>query len=128
MSTDRFTRLNEQLRREISAGIFRVIHEADVDMATITVTRVILSRDLRHARIFVSVRADEDMQDRVISLLGRYHHEFQSIINKDLMLKYIPRLTFQLDASIEKGSHVLDILSKIEDASPTADESGRPGE
>ena len=123
MGTDRIERVNEQLRRDVSTNLFRVIHEADVDMSTLTVTKVETSRDLRHARVFVSVRGEEDEQDRVMQLLAHHRHELQMLTNKDLALKYTPHISFHLDNSIAKGHHVLDILSQLPPVEATDDDA-----
>lgn len=119
MGTDRIARVNEQLRREVGANLFRIIHEADVDLSTITITKVEASRDLRYAKVYVSIRGTEDDQEQMMQLLGHHRHDFQALINKDLVLKYTPQISFHLDNSISKGHHVLDILSEIAPVEPT---------
>ena len=49
----------------------------------------------------------------MIRKLGQRHVEFQRLINRDMRLKYTPVLQFTLDESIEKGDHVLDVLSRL---------------
>jgi len=114
MSTDRITRVNELLRREIGEGLFRIINEADFDLSAVTITSVATSRNLREARVLVSVRDNKERRKHILALLTKHRVEIQSRINKDLCLKFTPRLTFELDTSLEKGDQVLSILSKLE--------------
>jgi ribosome-binding factor A len=51
----------------------------------------------------------------MLALLRRHRKEIQDRINRDLTLKYTPRLTFELDTSLERGDHVLDLLAEIEE-------------
>jgi ribosome-binding factor A len=114
MSTDRITRINELLQREIAEGLFHVLHEKGVDMAAVTVTHVIASRDLHAARVLVSIRADQSVRARILHLLDVHRPELQQRINRDMRLKYTPRLAFELDLSVERGDRVLGILAAME--------------
>lgn len=114
MSTDRLTRVNELLRREIGAALFELIRDDSVDLSAITITHVITSRNLRHARVLVSIRDHQEERREMLALLARHRRAIQKKINQDLKLKYTPRLSFHLDGSLEKGDDVLNLLSKLE--------------
>ena len=130
MSTDRILRVNELLKREIAEGLFRVMNEAAFDPGAVTVTRVLTSSDLRRARVMVSVRGEEPARRQALRLLYRHRRDIEGLVRKDVVLRYIPRLSFEMDDSIREGDRVLQILSEIETAdepdalpSPTPDES-----
>lgn len=118
MSVDRLTRVNELLKREIGDLLFRVMHESAFDLSSVTVTRVATSRNLREARVYVSIRNHEQERPRMLSLLNQHRGKLQRWINKDITLKYTPRLTFELDTSLEEGDHVLALLAKLESPTP----------
>ncbi|MEI6564646.1 MAG: 30S ribosome-binding factor RbfA [bacterium] len=113
MKTDRLTRVNELLRREISAVLYRLIDRSEFDMAALTVTHVIVSPDLRCARVLISIRGHENERRKMLRRIQAIHADIQEEIAKVVVLKYTPKLTFVLDASIEFGDRVLDILSKL---------------
>jgi len=114
MSVDRLTRVNELLKREIGSFLFRIMHESRFDLSAVTITRVMTSKNLREARVFVSIRDHQDDRPRMLALLRRHRAEIQSHINATLVLKYTPCLTFELDTSVEEGDHVLTLLSQLE--------------
>ena len=114
MKVDRLTRVNEMLRREIAEALFGVIHEGEFDLSAVTITHVVTSRDLRTARVFVSIRDHVEERPRFLRLLDRHRQRIQSRINAHLVLKYTPRLTFELDSSVEKGDKVLGLLFQME--------------
>ncbi len=114
MNIDRMARVNALLKREIGQILFRVMNEPDFDIAAITVTGVSTSRNLRHARVGVSVRADEERRREMLSLIKRHRIEIQREINANLKLKYTPRLTFELDESLAKGDGMLNLLLNME--------------
>ena len=124
MSSDRITRVNEILKREIAEGIFRIMGNTDFDLAATTVTHVIASRNLRHARVWVSIRGEEDQARKMLSKLKQRSSEIQQRINSNLELKYTPRLSFELDGSIAQGHRVLDLLAEIEETQGFGEDSG----
>lgn len=115
MKADRITRVNELIKRELATQLYRVINQPDFDPAVVTITHVITSVDLRNSRVLVSIRAPEERQRHMLSVLKRHRHEFQEVIRKNVVLRYIPHLTFVLDNSIADGDHVLELLQKMQE-------------
>ena len=118
MSVDRLERVNALLRREIAEAVPVVMLNEGVDCAAITVTQVRVARNLRNATVSVSILGHERERPAMIRKLGQRHVEFQRLINRDMRLKYTPVLQFTLDESIEKGDHVLDVLTRLAAANP----------
>lgn len=116
-------RINELIRREIGEAFFRVITDTRFDRSAVTVTEVTTARNLRTARVLVSVRGDEQLQQQTLILLRRYRADIQKAINHDLSLKFTPVLHFELDASIQKGDHVLDLLAHLEPLTPPEEDN-----
>jgi ribosome-binding factor A len=114
MGVDRIERVNALIRRELGEAMFRLITDSRFDRSSVTVTSVSTSRNLRTANVQISIRGDEQHQQQMLSIIRRYRNELQKTINHDLKIKYTPVLHFELDPSIQKGDHVLDILSKLE--------------
>lgn len=123
MSSKRIERVNELLRREIGEALFHLITEEPFDLSAVTVTHVIAAPNLRHARVLVSIRDHVDEREHMLSILKRHRKEIQEGINRNLNLKYTPRLTFVLDTSVEKGDNMLSLLSRLEE-----EEGGDPTE
>lgn len=129
MTMRRMTRVNELIRREIAESLFRLMHESNFDLSAVTVTHVITSANLRHSRVYVSIRDHQGERAAMLSMLNHHRVELQGRINKNLGLKYTPKLSFVINPSLEKGNHVLDILNRIETtAPPPPSEDEPPGE
>ena len=118
MSVDRLERVNALLRREIAEAVPVVMLNEGVDCAAITVTQVRVARNLRNATVFVSILGHVRERQAMIRKLAHRHVAFQRLINRDMKLKYTPVLQFTLDESIEKGDHVLDVLTRLAAANP----------
>ena len=114
MAVDRLNRVNELLHREIGLAFFRYLTDPEVNMAAIMVSHVITSRNLRKARVLVSIRGSAAEQHQQITLIRNHRKELQQHINKVMTLKYTPVLEFELDNSVAKGDHVLQVLEELE--------------
>ena len=114
MSIDRLERVNALLRREIGEAFYKVFSGDPIDLASITVTKVQTARNLRDATVSVSVFGHESERGAILRKLANKAKELQTLINRDLTLKYTPRLRFELDGSIEKGDHILDVLNRLD--------------
>jgi ribosome-binding factor A len=62
----------------------------------------------------VSIRNHQNERSRMLSLLRKHRGKIQERIGKNVILKYTPRLIFELDTSIEKGDAVLSLLYKMQ--------------
>lgn len=109
-------RVNELLKREVASALFRVINEAGFDMTAVTVTGVEVGSDLRTARVRVSIRDHLGERRTMLNLLYKHRGEIQERLHQNVILKYTPRLSFELDESIERGDRILQILHGMENA------------
>ena len=113
MAVDRLERVNSLLKRVIAEAMFSVMQGDTVQPGLITVTDVACGKDLRDATVKVSVFGDDALKQTALQHLKHNAKRFQQIINREVKLKFTPRLTFQLDLSLEKGDEVLAILNSL---------------
>ncbi len=113
MGVDRLERVNSLLKRVIAEAMFSVMQGDSVQPGLITVTGVTCGKDLRDATVKVSVFGDDALKTAALHHLQSKARRFQAIINREIRLKFTPRLTFQLDLSLEKGDEVLAILDRL---------------
>jgi ribosome-binding factor A len=107
----RLARVAEILKRELSTIVIR---EIPSDGALITINAVDVSPDLRNATVFVGVLGTASQQKAVMEKLEMHRALLQSECSKRVVLKFTPHLHFRLDASIERGTRVLDILDELD--------------
>ena len=116
MSYQRIDRISEQVRREVD----RIIRERLSDPrihGTFSVTRAEVTRDLRYAKIYVSILEETDRAPMMAALkkaAGFVRHE----LGQKLQLRYTPELQFFADDSIAHGAHILDMLHHVKPANP----------
>ena len=113
MAVERLERVNSLLRRVIAESMFTVMQGDSVAPGLITVTDVACGKDLRDATVKVSVFGDDVLKETALQHLRHHAKRFQQIINREVKLKFTPRLCFQLDLSLENGDEVLAILNRL---------------
>lgn len=123
MNKDRITRINELLKREIGNALYKIVDEQDFDLSAVTVTRVSASPNLRSAKVYVSIRNHEQERRHMLAQIVHHRAEIQNTINRNLVIKYTPRLTFVLDESVERGDRVLKLLQDLEAEDEGGEES-----
>ncbi len=115
-------KLGELIAAELSDLLRTRVKDPRVGFASIT--RVEVSGDLRHAKVYVSVLGTEEEQAATIQALkhatGFLRHELAS----RLVLRYMPELAFKLDTSIEQGSRILELIRQIENEKTVSGETG----
>ena len=115
MAVDRLERVNSLLKRVIAESMFTVMQGDTVPPGLITVTGVSCGRDLHDATVRVSVFGEASLRAKALRHLQGKARRFQAMINREVRLKFTPRLTFQLDMSLAKGDEVLAILDRLPD-------------
>ncbi len=118
MSSQRIERINEMIRQNVAASLYRVINDPKFDHSAVTVMRAITSPDLRNSRVFVSIRGAPEQRKALFHTLLHHRKELQAGLSKHVVMKYTPHLNFELDESVERGGHVLDIIQKLEAEHP----------
>lgn len=78
----------------------------------VSVTAVRVSKDLRYAKVYISVLGDEEKKKGAIAALssaaGFIRHEIGQRIN----IRYTPEFSFHLDNSIERGMYVSRLIDE----------------
>ena len=101
----------QKLARQV---LGEAIHELkDPRIGFATVTSVKITPDLRHARVRVSVLGSEDEQAETMSGLKSAKSHLRGELGRQVKLKYLPELTFELDHQAEDAEHLEELLRKI---------------
>ncbi len=99
MREKRRMKLESLLRREISDIVQFEIEKPEGVMFA-TVTRVILSKDGRRARVFISALNREDAV-KMVSVLNRASGYIQHLLGKRLRIKFAPKPSFEVEPSAQ---------------------------
>lgn len=106
----RSQRVSDLLREEIAdIIIFRL---KDPRIGFLTVTGVDVTDDLKIAVVYVSILKEEEKQS-TIDILNAAKSFIRGELSKRLKMKFIPTVDFRLDASIEYGNRIEQLLGEI---------------
>ena len=111
MASNRIGRINEEIQRELAA-LIRTVKDPRVH-GLVSVTAVETTPDLRYAKAYISV-LDKENGERVLKGLRSASGWLRRELGSALKLRYTPELVFQLDDSIDKGAHILELLRSVE--------------
>jgi ribosome-binding factor A len=93
----------------------------DPRVGFVTVTAVKTSRDLRHARVYVSVLGDEPTRVATLAGLRSAHGFLQGAISRELKLKHTPTLTFEYDETVARAARLTELLDHGPDSDTAPD-------
>jgi ribosome-binding factor A len=68
---------------------------------------------MKAATVFIGVGGKPAERKRAITLVMRERARIQTMVAREVGLKYMPRLRFVLDESIERGNRVLAIMEDL---------------
>jgi len=109
--TRRQKRVSELLRREICYLLKTKIK--DPRLGFVTVTGVEVSFDLKDAYVYVSALEGAERKEEILEGLNSASGFLRRQIAEALRLKFIPRLKFLWDDSLERGQRIEKILRKL---------------
>jgi ribosome-binding factor A len=113
MAEIRPKRLESLLREEISSMILmEKIKDPRLEKLT-TITDVEVSRDLGHAKVFVSRFGDRRTLRASVDALNHAAGYIKGVLSRRISIRTFPRLTFILDDSMERGFRVVKKLREI---------------
>jgi ribosome-binding factor A len=121
--TRRIERLNNLFRHEVSDLLQRQVKDPRLGNF-IAITEVSISPDLRYAQIFVSHMGNEEERRETLSALAAASGFFRRELAKRIRVRHIPELSFQWDDSIERGTHLLELIDQVTSDSTPNQSSG----
>ena len=108
---ERTDRLAEEIKKEMSDLIRNQLKDPRLpDFVSVTAVRV--TRDLRYAKVYVSVFGDNDKKSSAIAALKSASGFIRHEIGQRLNIRYIPEFSFILDDSIEKGMYISKLIDE----------------
>ena len=104
----RTLRVGEQLQRELAVLIQQEVKDPRVGMVTVSAVEV--SKDLSHAKVFVTILASSgDAQDSV-KALNHAASYLRRELGRRIALRTVPALHFVYDTSVERGARLSSLI------------------
>ena len=108
----RTQRVADQMQRELAVLIQREVRDPRVGMITVTAAEV--SRDLAHAKIFITLMGDASEEDIALNLAAlKDAAGFLRVqLGRVMKLRSIPQLHFHYDESVRRGVHLSSLIER----------------
>ena len=114
MSYQRIDRISEEVRREVDKIIREDLNDPRIS-GTFSITRADVTRDLRYAKIFVSV-LEEDKRAPMMAALKKAAGFIRHELGQQMLIRYSPELQFVADENIAYGVHIAEVLRKAQES------------
>ena len=118
-SFHRTDRVSAQLRREVGTLVRQAV--AEHGLPSVSVSDVEVTRDLAHAKIFVTALQAERSQEALAGLKA-LAGEIRFRLARVVKLRHVPELHFHYDDSVDRGERIDTLLRNLPDAPLDADE------
>jgi ribosome-binding factor A len=82
-------------------------------LGLVTVTGVEITRDLRHARVFVSVLGSESQRAATFDGLAGVASHLRGRVGRALRLRVAPEIEFRNDESVAHAAHIEQLLAQV---------------
>lgn len=110
--SQRQLRVGEQMRHLLAEHLQRGdLHNRHLDSVSVTVSEVRMSRDLRHAHVFVA-ELGQDAGPATLEALGRVAPVLGGRLAREMNLKYAPKLRFEADTSFSYAARIDTLLQE----------------
>jgi ribosome-binding factor A len=110
------------MRGEIADLLLRRVKDPRIGF--VTVTGVVVSPDLRHATVFISVLEEGARAAEALDALDRAAGFIRAELGRRMRLKYTPELVFKQDDTPGRAVRIEAIIDELHDAkNPNGEES-----
>ncbi|MBQ6820481.1 MAG: 30S ribosome-binding factor RbfA [Clostridium sp.] len=115
MANYRGGRINEEVRREISVIIRDEIKDPRMT-AMVSITSVKVTKDLRYAKVFVSVFGkNEEEKNETFAALKSASGYVRREVGHRMNLRNTPQIIFELDDSISYSMRIEELIDKTKE-------------
>lgn len=108
----RTQRVGDQMQRELAQLIPREVR--DPRLGFITITAVEVSRDLGHAKVYITLMGEADAPRIALNLeiLNDAAGYLRMLLGKLMKLRSLPQLHFHYDESVSRGVHLSALIER----------------
>ena len=104
-------KVGETIRHELAGWLMKgELHDPRLANASVTISEVRTSRDLKHATAYVAVLGEDVVPAEVLTALNHAAGALGGRLARALHLKYAPRLTFAADDRYDEAARIDALL------------------
>jgi ribosome-binding factor A len=108
----RSERVAEGIREEVATFLAEDVKDPRV-VGLVTVTGVDVTRDLRHAKVFVSIMGSEEERRATLEGLESAAGHLRSRVARALRLRVAPEISFRYDDTVARAARIEALLAEL---------------
>lgn len=116
MKAKRVNRIAAEIKKVISELILDSLRDPRISDMT-TISHVKVSNDLSYADVYVSVLGEDKIKQDSIEGLENAKGFIKKELGQRLDLRHIPEVRFKIDDTVERGLHIEELISKLNNKS-----------
>jgi len=110
MSSRRLAQVQDLIAQELGAILLKELEFPSGSFPNIL--RVKVAPDLKNATVWLGVFPPEK-RVQVLKLINTHIGEIQNLLNKRLVMKFVPRLLFKIDTTSDHVSRINELVAEI---------------
>ena len=111
--TRRIAKVSSLLQKEITLILMNEINNDLIFENFVSVTKLELSKDLQHCKVYVNSSAEEEINKLIVENLNISKSLIKHSLSKRIQMRRIPELVFKQDKIMNQDLSVLKILDKL---------------
>ncbi|MBD9534715.1 30S ribosome-binding factor RbfA [Stenotrophomonas sp. ATCM1_4] len=111
----RTDRVSAQIRRDLGTLVHAAVREHG--LPSVSVSDVEVTRDMAHAKVFVTALMPERSAEAVKGL-RELSVELRMALARAMKLRHVPELHFHYDDSVDRGERIDNLLRDLSDKHP----------
>ena len=118
----RIQKVSSLLKKEISLILINDLNDSLIIDNFVSITKIELSGDLQHSKVFISTSAEEKIKELIIENLNSAKNKIRFLLSQRIMMRRIPDLVFKIDRVLDQELAVLKVLDKLREKSDERNE------
>ncbi len=107
----RTERVSEEIKHRLNSAMSKDLME--IHAGLVTVSRVIMSPDLKIAKVYVSFLGNKEPAEKLVERINNRKSHIRFLLGKQLTLKYTPDLIFFYDDSMDYADKINKLLNEV---------------
>lgn len=105
------SRRTEKVEALVQKTLGELLERLEMPSLT-TISKVEVSPDLKHAKVWITILEGESKEQQVLDFLEEEMYDLQGELNRKFTMRNVPRISFFVDHSEEYASHINELLRK----------------
>jgi len=107
----RVEKVSEEIRQKMNTAMSKDL--AELNIGIVTVSKVILSPDLKNAKIYITFIGNKEPHEKCIEKLNYRKKHIRFMLGKELSTKFIPEIHFYYDDTLDTAERIYKILNDL---------------